>query len=152
MIDSELRAVIDLYIRKHGRSALLAKISDDEDDDISDVLTIVCNSGLHPLYSLHRRGEIFFASEGSLDFSSEDAAVKTLTSVLQRVAIKLKERSWRTVFIVPFGPAVLSMQIKALVYRVLNIDSIDVLHAGEGVHYDVRIDIRDVAVNADTAI
>ena len=147
MIDVEISAVVERFVQKNGRSQLLSLLSEVKTGSKTEVLTIISNSGVHPLHPLHTRGEVFEASSGSLDFSSEEASVKEITFILKQVAQKLRERSWKTVYLVPFGPAVLSMQIKALVYKVLNIDSIDVLHAGGGTHFDIQIDTREVAIS-----
>lgn len=145
-MDLELVAAVEGFIQKNGKQQLLTLLNAPSSNFDVEVLTIICNTGLHPLQSLHKRGEVFSASTGSLDFSTEEASVGTLTYILERVAEKLRQRSWKIVCIVPFGLAVLSMHIKALVYRVLNIDTIEVLHAGGGAHFDIQIDIRNVAL------
>ena len=41
----------------------------------------------------------------------------------------------------------LSLQIKSLVYKVLDIETIDVLHVGNGKHVDIDIDPRKIAIS-----
>jgi hypothetical protein len=116
-----------------------------------DILTIIANEGVHPHSLIHDRGEVYIASRGNLDFSSKEKVEKEFEIVLSELALKLKSKMWKKVYLVPFGPSVLAMQIKLLVYRILHIETIDVLHAGNGVYYDVEINQRDIAINSDIA-
>ncbi|MDF2457778.1 MAG: hypothetical protein K0S79_194 [Nitrospira sp.] len=144
-MNSDIAKIVDQFIQLHGESKLRTALGELNHDELG-VLTIIANAGIHPLHPLHERGEIFAASTGNLDFSDEAMANQAINEALRAVARKLKEKRWKRVYIVPFGPAILSMQIKAVVYKVLNIDSIDVLHAGGGIHYDIEIDSRAVAL------
>lgn len=144
MKDESLKA-IDEYIRRHGEDKLVELLTP---QDSEHVLTIVANAGVHPYHALHKRGEIFVASEGTLDFSSKESAVIEIEKTLLRVAKKLKEKRWSRVFLVPFGPAPLSLQIKSVVHKILDIETIDVLHVGEGVHVDICINPRAIAARA----
>lgn len=144
MKDEILKAV-EAYVLEYGEDRLLEMLATTQDDD---VLTIVTNAGIHPYHQLHKRGEIFEASVGTLDFSSKESAIVSIESALLRTAEKLKEKRWHRVYLVPFGPAPLSLQIKSLVHKVLDIDTIDVLHIGNGEHVDVEINPRSVAAKA----
>jgi len=146
MTDATSKIILE-YISTHGEEVLLEKLNQSSLES-TKILTIICNQGVHPLNDLHKRGEVFYASQGNLDFSDEVQAINAITQVLKKVAKKLKSHSWEKVYLVPFGPAVLSMQIKNLVYRVLHIDTIDILHIGNGIHVDIEIDSRDIAVEA----
>ncbi|MBF8179317.1 hypothetical protein [Herminiimonas contaminans] len=143
----DIKELVSRYIEEHGETALIHALKVDHIDVESGVLTIIVNEGIHPLSKHHKRGELFIASSGSLDFSSKELAEEEFKKILKRVAIKLKSHSWEKVFLVPFGPAVLSMLIKNLVYKILYIDTIDVLHAGNGKHYDIEIDLREIALS-----
>ena len=132
------------YIEKYGEKKLINKLNYNADS--SKVLTIISNQGVHPLGELHKRGEVFYASKGDLDFSSELKAIESMETILKNIVIKLKSNTWEKIYLVPFGPAVLSMQIKSLVYRVLHIDTIDVLHIGNGLHVDIDINPREIAL------
>ena len=134
--------VVETYIREHGESQLLEVLATKRDDD---VLTIVANAGVHPYHALHKRGVVFEASEGTLDFSSSAAAITSIEAVLLRTAKKLKEKRWRRVYLVPFGPAPLSLQIKSLVHKILDVETIDVLHLGNGAHVDIDFNPRSIA-------
>jgi len=137
------KVILD-YIEKYGEEKLVNKLNIRPNSN--KILTIISNQGVHPLGELHKRGEVFYASKGDLDFSSESKATKAMEKILENTVTKLKSNSWETIYLVPFGPATLSMQIKSLVYRVLHIDTIDVLHIGNGVHVDININPREIAL------
>lgn len=144
MKDESLKA-IEKFIRTYGEDKLVDLVTHRDDQN---VLTIISNAGVHPYHALHKRGEIFVASEGSLDFSSQESAVAAIEDVLVRVANKLKEKSWNRVYLVPFGPAPLSLQIKSIVHKILDIETIDVLHIGNGAHVDIGLNPRSIASRA----
>jgi hypothetical protein len=54
---------------------------------------------------------------------------------------------WRKVYLVPTGHPVVSMQIKTLVYRVLRMNTIDLVYLN-GVYYTLDLDQREVAIAA----
>lgn len=145
-MNKELDDVIARYIDTHGEEALILKLSPEHDD--KKVLTIIANADVHPYHELHKRGDVFVASHGNLNFSSAESSSAAIGEVLTKVARKLKEKRWNKVYLVPFGPSVLSLQIKSLVYKVLNIETVDVLHAGDGVHFDIELDPRKIAIDA----
>lgn len=147
-MNNELALQLKEYIALNGESALMSLITGASLDIEPKTLTIIANGGVHPLQDIHKRGEIFFASMGGINFESKKTAENELNAILTKVALKLKSESWSKVYIVPFGPAILSMLIKSLVYKVLNQETIDVLHAGSGIHFDISIDTRSVAIMA----
>ena len=129
------------------RDALSRILNDDSPGQ--DVLTIVTNEGVHHLPDAYRRGVVYVASRGSLDFSSIESIHAAFRHVLSETASVLKSRSWRRVYLVPFGPAPLSMQIKLLVYRVTGLESVDVMHVSHGPRVDVDLSLREIIVSAD---
>ena len=141
-LDSALRSAVKSVGQRHVRQ-LLEEVA--ETGQGGDILTIIVNEGIHTLGAKHWRGEVFAASRGSLDFSNARSVTSEYRKVLGRTARKLKERSWRRIYIVPFGPTTLAMQIKLLVYRITGIESIDVAHIGENRRVDIEIDLRQVA-------
>lgn len=149
--DDHFGHAIHEAIRHSGREAVyrnllrLAGIQNNPDD----TLTIVSNLGVHPLPNEYLRGTVFIASEGSLDFSSMEMIHREFTVILKKTARMLKSREWHTVYIVPFGPAPLSMQIKLLVYRVCGIETIEVMHHPYLPRVDISINLRDLIVQAD---
>ncbi len=142
----ELQDLVNNYITEHGQDALISKLRVNANS--KSELTIIANAGVHPYHPLHQRGEVFIASHGNLNFSTKDSIMSEIESILAEVTKKLKERRWNKVYLVPFGPAPLSLQIKSLVYKVLDIETIDVLHVGSGEHLDIEIDPRKVAINS----
>lgn len=142
----ETEMLVEEFIEIHGESALVDRIRPDVNS--GEILTIISNGGVHPYHDLHKRGDIFIASEGNIDFSTENSAIRGIEEILVRVSRKLKEKRWRKVYLVPFGPAPLSLQIKSLVHKILDIETIDVLHIGNGRHIDLNLDPRKIAIKA----
>lgn len=114
-----------------------------------DILTIVVNRGVHHLPEKYLRGTVFCASEGNLDFSSPSSVEEEFERVLVGVTRVLKERNWKQVFVLPFGPCALSMQIKLLVYRITRIESIEIFHFGEGQYTNLEIKQRHIIVDTE---
>ena len=125
----------------------LIKLSSLEFDSREDTLTIIANEGVHHLPKRLMRGEVFVASKGSLDFSSNDSIKREFTNVIKEVSIKLKEREWKKIYLVPFGPANLSMLIKLLVYRVTHIETVDVFYV-DGEYQEIDIQLRKIIIEA----
>lgn len=114
----------------------------------NDILTIVSNRGTHFIPDESKRGEIFYASEGNLDFSSIEIVKEQYEVILSNLAEKLKSSKWKKVYIIPFGHSTLSMQIKLIVYRITRIETIDLFYDGQGNYYDLSISQRSIIVNA----
>ena len=143
-----LEDAVDVYGEEAVKTLLINSLSNLKNEN--SVLTIVVNAGIHPLPENLLRGDVFIASHGNLDFSSKLSIESEFRNILKNVSVKLQSNNWNLVYIVPFGPAVLSMLIKNLVYKVLYINSIDVIHAGSGVHFDIEIEPREMAIEANT--
>lgn len=144
----ETEDLVQKFINIHGEKALIDELERKPNKENGKVLTIISNGGVHPLNALHQRGEVFVASEGNIDFSTKSSTERAITKILHGVASKLQSQTWETIYLVPFGPSVLSMLIKSLVYKVLYIETIDVLHAGESIHFDIEIDPRVIAIES----
>jgi len=112
-------------------------------------LSIIVNSGIHYLPPEYLRGEVFVASEGSLDLSSDESIRAVFRGVLMRTARKLKSRQWQRVYVVPFGPTPLSMQIKLLVYRICGIETIDVMNVPGRPRVDLAFDLRQLVIDSE---
>lgn len=115
---------------------------------VETVLTIVANRGVHHLPENLVSGELFFASEGNLDFSSDESIQKEHEKVLSAVAEKLKSKNWESVYLVPFGPNTLSMQIKLLVYRITRLETKDLFYTDNGKYVVLDINTRELIVNS----
>lgn len=144
-LQSEIQKLTGRYGIEAVKAALDITANEPTQDDI---LTIVANAGVHPVQAIHQRGAVYVASVGNLDFSSPEMTHASIKAVLIAAAKKLQERPWKKVYIAPFGPAILSMLLKGLVFKILYIETIDILHAGSGIHYDVSFDLRSIAIEA----
>ena len=128
---------------------ILKRHLDQEKRENENVLTIVVNKGVHHLLKENLRGTVFYASEGNLDFSSAGSVQEEFERILEDVTRILKDRNWKQVFVLPFGPCALSMQIKLLVYRITRIESIEIFHLGEGEYMDLEIRQRHIIVGTE---
>lgn len=127
---------------------ILREYLEKENNESEDVLTIVVNKGVHHLPDKNLRGTVYYASEGNLNFSSAVSVQDEFERILKGVSRILKSKSWKQVFIVPFGPCALSMQIKLLIYRITRIESIDIFHLGQGEYMDLEVRQRHIIVDA----
>ncbi|MBL1179268.1 hypothetical protein [Pantanalinema sp. GBBB05] len=148
-MDTELKKLVEDCLQKLGAESFKREVKSLlNKDNEKDTLTIIVNEGIHPASPIHEHGEIYVASQGNIDFSSKEIVEKEFKKILIGVAQKLKSKPWKKVYLVPFGPAVLSMQIKLLVYRILYIETIDFLYAGYGNYYDLDINLRIIAAES----
>ena len=129
--------------------AILERHLELEKYERGDTLTIVVNKGVHHLPEEKLRGTVFYASEGNLDFSSTGSVHEEFERVLGNVTRILKCKRWKQVFILPFGPCALSMQIKLLVYRITRIESIELFYLGEGEYMDLEVTQRNIIVGTE---
>ena len=141
----ELQDLIEQVGEEKART-ILEKYLEQERQEDQDILTIVVNQGIHPLPEEKLRGIVFYASEGNLDFSSIDSVQEEFEKILEDVTRILKSKNWRKVFILPFGPSVLGMQIKLLVYRITRIESIELFYLGESEYMELEIKQRNIIV------
>ena len=135
-------------LREKGVSATvnsLLRLLNESDDDL--VLTIIANAGVHEIPESYLRGDIFEASRGNWDVSSQPALEEELSRILVRLAKKLRSASWKKVYLVPTGHPILSIQIKTMVYRVLRLNTID-LYYKSGIYFEVDIDQRAIAIES----
>ena len=148
--DPDLIAALKAALRAAGKTKVLQTLSEvAETKAVEDDLTIIVNEGVHHLDDEFKRGDVFIASQGSLDFSSAETVHAEYQRVLVATAQKLKSRSWKRVYIVPFGPTTLSMQIKLLVYSICGLQSIDVMQLNGETRIDLDINLRELIVDSD---
>lgn len=108
-------------------------------------LTIIANAGVHEIPDAYLRGEVYEASRGNWDVSTEEALSRELTVILSRLVNKLRSRRWSCVYLIPTGHPILSLQIKAMVYQLLRFNTIDLYHKG-GTYLEVNLDQRAIAI------
>jgi hypothetical protein len=149
--DPDVILTLNAALARAGRDRVLKVLSALGEARAPDenTLTIVVNEGVHHLPEEYKRGEVFVASRGSLDLSTAESIHKEFRRTLEATARILKSRPWTRVYIVPFGPAPLSMQIKLLVYKVCGIESVDVMNLSGRDRADVSIRLRDLIIEAD---
>lgn len=107
----------------------------------SEELTIVSNAGMHNIPSAYVHGELYVASDGNLELSSQENISETYASVLQRLAAKLREKAWKKIYLIPTGPTTLALQIKLLVYHVTRLSTIDLFYS-RGEYFEIGMDYR----------
>lgn len=140
----ETKNIIKKYISEHGESSLIERLkSSNNNNDNLDVLTIIVNNGIHPIPEKYIHGEVFYATEGNLDFSNKEAIKSCFESCLKQVALKLQQKSWKKVYLVPTGHPNLSLQIKMMIYSILRINSTDLFYS-KGDYHELTFEIRDI--------
>ncbi|HEY6220821.1 MAG TPA: hypothetical protein VIV65_12280 [Gemmatimonadaceae bacterium] len=146
---SDLKAALQSAVKSLGEERVLNLLRTASAAPATEgILTIIVNAGIHHLPMEFERGDVFVASEGTLDLSSPESIRREFHAVLSRTAKKLRERDWTRVYVVPFGPTVLSMQVKLLVYRVCAIETVDIMNVAGGNRAEVAMDLRQLVVDA----
>jgi hypothetical protein len=121
MIDEKLTRLVDECLHQRGREAIERSLSSllEPQQPADATLTIIANSGVHPVPAHYLRGEVYSASYGNLDAFSKEHLDAELKRILSELGHKLNERTWKRVYLIPTGHPVFSMQIKLFVYRII---------------------------------
>jgi hypothetical protein len=147
--DDDLYKLLERAVNASGssrvRAALKGLVSDAAE---GAVLTIIANAGVHRVPESFLRGEVYEASRGDWEVSTEKALLVELNEILTRLVSKLRSRHWSRVYLIPTGHPILSIQIKAMVYRVLRINTVD-LYYKNGSYFEVDLDQRSVALRQE---
>ena len=150
-MDSTALDLLERAVKLHGeefvKNELARLCAESPSQDL--VLTIIANQGVHHLPKQFVRGEMYVAHEGSFDFSVPERTREQIREVLVRLTTKLKSKPYQTIYLIPFGHSVLSMQIKLLVYRVCHIETIDLFYVGGGEYFDYQEDLRELILKAE---
>jgi hypothetical protein len=144
--DNDLYELLERAVSLRGRSpveAALKKLGTDEPE--TTVRTIIANAGVHSIPKAYLRGEVYEASRGDWDVSTEEALLTELRGILSGVVSKLRSQSWSRIYLIPTGHPVLSLQIKAMVYRILRFNTVD-LYYKNGFYFEVDLDQRSIAL------
>jgi hypothetical protein len=136
-------------ITRLGEKRALQILQEAEGHSSAETLTIIANEGVHHLPDSMKRGHVHVASHGNLDFSTISTVQTEYSRILSDLAHLLKQRTWKRIYLVPFGPSTLSMQIKLLVYRITRIETADVFYDGKGNYFDLFIAQRDLIIEAE---
>lgn len=150
---SEIHRLLDEALKTRGAEQVVAALERLVTPGTPEpgVLTIVANTGIHEIPPEYLRGEIYEASHGNWDASTEEALLLELNRILSRLVSKLRSGHWNRVYLIPTGHPILSLQIKALVYRLLRFNTVDLYH-NAGTYFEVDIDQRALALDvADRA-
>jgi hypothetical protein len=108
-------------------------------------LTIIANAGVHKIPERYLRGEVFEASLGNWNCSTQREIVEEFHRILRGVVRKLGEDEWQRIYLFPTGHPALSIQIKTLVYRLTRKNTIDMFYK-DGEYFEIAIDAREVAL------
>jgi hypothetical protein len=139
----DTRASVTEFIRQHGEDTLVRIMSAHLDKEAETfTLTIICNEGTHAIPQSLIRGEEFVLSRGNIDMSSAATIEKEIGEILSRLAVKLKEKNWRSVYIIPSGHPILYANAKLLVFRVTRIETMDSVYLGQGAYTDIYVEQR----------
>lgn len=150
MQPSEIQRLLDEVLKTSGADRVVAALEALVTPDASEfgVLTIIANAGVHEIPQAYLRGEVYEASRGNWDASTEEALMLELRAILSRLVDKLRSAQWKRVYLIPTGNPVLSLQIKAMVYRLLRFNTID-LYYKAGAYFEVDLDQRAVALERE---
>jgi hypothetical protein len=107
----------------------------------SGEITIICNAGIHSIPESFIHGELYVASTGTLDASSKQSIEDAYRLILIALAVKLREKAWRKIYLVPTGPTTLALQVKLLIYNITRIATIDLFYA-RGDYFELDLDYR----------
>jgi hypothetical protein len=153
MIDNSLLSLLAECESQVGRVELenaLRALLDRPSVVDSSTLTVVANAGVHHMPESLARGTVYILSEGSLDFSTKETASAEFERCLSGLVKILKSNSWKRIYLIPFGPTLLSALAKLLVFRVTGLETIDVMHV-RGSYIDIDIDVRRLILDSGTS-
>jgi hypothetical protein len=145
----DLHRLLDKAVKARGVERVVEALHSLLNPSVSEsaVLTIVANAGVHEIPRTYLRGEVYNASQGDWDASTDETLLLELKGILALLATKLRSAQWKRVYLIPTGHPVLSLQIKAMVYRLLRLNTIDLYHkAGE--YFEINLDQRAIALEA----
>lgn len=138
--------VLCRLLKSYGPVELTEQIAR-RSEALSNELTIVANAGLHPLPKEWIFGDLFVASEGNLNFSDANSVKSEIKIILEKLNLKLKEKRWNKIYLIPFGHSVISMNIKIAIYRALRIETTDLFYFGDGRYDVIDVDTRSIMLD-----
>lgn len=137
----DVEDLVDELIEQEGVAKTKRLIKSLIIDSSEPVLTIIANQGSHRIPEKYLRGEIFIASKGNLDFSRKSAVEKQYKQIAFDLSVKLAEKNWKRIYLIPTGHVTLSLQLKLTVYRVTRLNTTDLFYS-DGRFFDLLIDQR----------
>ena len=150
MKDSNLQELVTQAVESSGNARVVAALQSLIAGPCAEeeTLTIISNAGVHSIPSSLLRGEVYEASRGDWNASTQDALIAELQEILLRLVTRLRLRQWRRIYLIPTGHPILSLQIKAMVFRILRLNTIDLYYKG-GSYFEVDINQRAIALDSE---
>lgn len=142
MISSKLSNAINDYLKHEPEDKLLHLLERSSSRVDESTLTIIADQTIHRIPEEQCIGTVYEFSRGQIPTSSDKETEQHIVSCLQKLYLELRSKNWKRVRIIVSGHALLSMQIKSLVYRVLHIDTEDIGFFGQDGYREIRIDFR----------
>jgi len=150
MTDVEVDNLVRFAIAAVGRDKLIEGLSSlASTGHHQRTLTLISNAGVHTIPKEYLRGEVYEVSRGNWTASTADEVKEELTRLLTDLARKLRSNAWQTVYLVPTGHPILTMNVKLLVYRLLRLNTIDIYYR-EGTYLEVQLDHRRIALDLES--
>ena len=137
---------VDEYVQKFGRDKVLDTLKV-LDADPADTLTIIGNDAQHHIPRQFLRGQVIVAYSGSMKFSPASEITAGYIQMLKTIVPVLKQKQWKRIYLIPMGHCSVSMILKSVVQRITSIDTIDVIHVGEGEYFELEMNLREVISN-----
>ena len=143
-MDETLSSLIDKFRSRYGDTELRAFLTNRLAGHSDAVLTIVCDDTMHAIPESVILGERFVLSSGNFDTTNSRTVEEYLNSRIILLANKLNSREWDRVRVVYSGHAILAAVAKFTVYRVLHIESDDVIYFGGIGYMEISVRVRNV--------
>tara|TARA_R110002110_G_scaffold405478_1_gene624657 strand:+ start:903 stop:1349 length:447 start_codon:yes stop_codon:yes gene_type:complete len=142
-VDAKLLEKISNFIESNGEEPLERLIDDYSVDRESSTLTILVNSGSHYIPPKYLVGEVFNFTEGGINTDKKELEVFVKTK-LQVLSVKLREKNWDRINIIPTGHPMLSMHVTLMVYRITRKEPNIVCYFGNSGYREVFIEYRPI--------
>src|SRR2546426_12578357 len=113
-MDKELTDLLEQCIDVKGRDVVADTLSAllRSGDATEATLTIIANAGVHPIPDAYLRGDVYSASYGNWNVSSQGAVEAEFKRILGELGRKLTERQWKRIYLILTGHPALAIQIK----------------------------------------
>jgi len=147
MNSDEIANRLEKLINKIGKEEAFELLEKHVKSNEQNILTIVTNLGPHKLPDHLIVGDLYIASEGDFDLNNQKTIEASFSSVLSNLSKKLKEKDWHEIHVIPFGPSVLNMMIKLVIFRVTYSDTFDYVYSGNGQYRRIKINSRKITSN-----
>ncbi len=115
-----------------------------------ETLSIIVDQTMHRIPSDVLSGHIYEFSKGNFSTESSDDIKLHIVERLRDLSAVLKSKNWKNVRIIVSGHALLAMQVKLLVYRILHLDTEDVAYFGKDGYKSIHIQPRKDVISSLT--